>query len=223
MSDITLLVAEDEIQLGQLLQYALEKEGYRVLLACNGLEALNMIRREKPNIVLLDIMMPYRNGYQICEVLDKDVGIIMLTAKNQIEDRIKGLEVGADDYITKPFDIREVIARVHALGRRLKLEESNEIKWKECILDIGAKTLTKDEEKIKLTSKEFELLVYMIKNPNKIVSREHLLEKIWGYEYCGETRTIDIHIQKLRKKLKGVVDISIETFYGQGYLMRKNQ
>jgi two-component system alkaline phosphatase synthesis response regulator PhoP len=225
-----ILVVDDETYIVELVKFNLEKEGFRVIVAYDGLNALDMVRTEKPDLILLDIMLPNMDGLQVCRTLKQDPGyntipIIMLTAKGEEFDTVLGLEMGADDYVKKPFSPREMVARVKARLRALKILEAEKAIGKriyvvkELIVIPDKYEAFIGEEKLELTPKEFELLSLMASNPGKVFTREALLEKVWGYEYSGDTRTVDVHIRHLRQKLKD--DISypeyIETVRGVGY------
>lgn len=224
------MVVDDEAYIVELVKFNLEKEGYQVSVATNGLEALDMVQVERPDLILLDIMLPNVDGLEVCRTLkqNKDtswIPIIMLTAKGEEIDTVLGLEMGADDYIKKPFSPRELIARVKARLRALKILEAEKA--------VGEKAfITKDlivvpekyeaflgEEKLELTPKEFELLSLMVSHQGKVFTREALLEKVWGYEYSGDTRTVDVHIRHLRQKLRDDSNDPdyIETVRGVGY------
>ncbi|MBU3135448.1 response regulator transcription factor [Clostridium gasigenes] len=218
-----ILVVDDERSIADVISYALRREGYIVDTAYDGEEALAKIDSFSPAVIILDVMMPKMNGFEVCKKIDnsKNLGIIMLTAKDDIVDKILGLELGADDYITKPFDIREILARVKSLLRRFintpnKPEEKDiQIKDLKVILE-QRKVLIKNEE-IELTPKEFDLLVILLTHPNRVFTRENLLDLIWGIEYIGGTRTVDIHVQRLRKKLGQTYQNLIHTVYRIGY------
>lgn len=225
-----ILVVDDETYIVELVKFNLEKEGYRVLVAYDGIAALNIARIQKPDLIILDIMLPNLDGLEVCRNIKHDpelkaIPIVMLTAKGEEVDTIIGLEMGADDYIKKPFSPRELVARVKARLRALKILEA------EKALGIKAyvfKDLTVvpekyqaflGEEKLELTPKEFDLLRLMASNQGKVYTREALLEKVWGYEYSGDTRTVDVHIRHLRQKLKDDSNYPnyIETVRGVGY------
>lgn len=223
-----ILVVDDEFHIIELVRFNLESNGYDVIEAMTGKEALNKIKVEHPDLILLDLMLPEVDGIEICrkvrgDIETEDIPIIMLTAKGEETDKIVGLEMGADDYITKPFSVRELIARVKAVLRRNR--EKVEEKSTEPIV-IGDITIYGDryevfkgEQKIELTLKEFELLNLLAKNRGKVLSRNFLLDEIWGYDYFGETRTVDVHIRHIRKKLESSdkqVKL-IETIRGIGY------
>jgi DNA-binding response OmpR family regulator len=219
-----ILIVDDEKSITDSVSYAFRREGYLVESASNGIEALDKIRSFKPKIIIMDIMMPKLNGYEVLKRIDKtsDIGVIFLTAKSDIVDKVVGLELGADDYIVKPFDIREIVARVNSLSRRLI--KSNEVESKANIIEIESLKIMEEYRKvtiegnvIELTQKEYELLVLLLKNPEKVYSRDELLDRIWGLEYIGGTRTVDIHIQRVRKKLGDRFQSLIQTVHGIGY------
>lgn len=224
------LVVDDETYIVELVKFNLEKEGFRVIVAYDGLNALEMVKSEAPDLIILDIMLPNIDGLQVCRTLKQDpnsntIPIIMLTAKGEEFDTVLGLEMGADDYIKKPFSPREMVARVKARLRALKILEAEKAIGKKIYV---AKDLIvipdkyeafMGEEKLELTPKEFELLTLMTSNPGKVFTREALLEKVWGYEFSGDTRTVDVHIRHLRQKLKDDSSFPeyIETVRGVGY------
>ena len=226
-----ILVVDDEDHIVELISYNLINSGYTVLTANNGLDAVSIIKNERPNLVLLDLMLPGLDGFDVCKAIrseaeTKDISIIMLTAKGEELDKILGLELGADDYITKPFSIRELLARIKAILRRTKYSSANEeiFKTNEIYINFERREVSILDNKIDLTLKEFELLEILVKNRGKILTRETLLDKIWGYEYVGETRTVDVHIRYLRKKIE-VDDKNpkfIETIRGVGYRFNPN-
>ncbi|WP_097027740.1 response regulator transcription factor [Clostridium peptidivorans] len=218
-----ILVVDDERSIADAIAYAFKREGYSVETAYDGEEALNKIEIFKPHVVILDVMMPKMNGYEVCKKLDdrEDLGIVMLTAKNDIVDKVLGLELGADDYIVKPFDIREILARVKSLLRRLNKNvndsEADEIKIKDLKIILKQRKVLIKEEELELTPKEFDVLVLLLSNLNRVYTREDLLDLIWGMDYFGGTRTVDIHIQRLRKKLQDPYQDIIQTVYRVGY------
>lgn len=226
MNKEKILVVDDEEHIAELISYNLENVGYEVITVNNGLEALKACKVHKPNLVLLDLMLPGIDGYDVCKGIrqDKDIkdtSIIMLTAKSEELDKILGLELGADDYITKPFSIRELTARVKAVLRRTSNNqvEQNILKFGDLSINLELREVKILKQKIDLTLKEFELLDILIKNKGKILTREQLLDKIWGYEYIGETRTVDVHVRYLRKKIEqdDKNPTYIETIRGVGY------
>ncbi len=225
-----ILVVDDETYIVELVKFNLEKEGYRVIVAFDGIHALEMVREENPHLILLDIMLPSMDGLEVCRTLKQDpnyntIPIIMLTAKGDEFDTVLGLEMGADDYIKKPFSPREMVARVKARLRALKILEAEKAVGKR-IFVVKDLIVIPDkyeaflgEEKLELTPKEFELLTLMASNQGKVFAREALLEKVWGYEYSGDTRTVDVHIRHLRQKLRddSSFPLYIETVRGVGY------
>ena len=218
-----ILVVDDEKGIVDVLSYALKREGFIIEKAFDGQDALNKVKTFNPNIIILDLMLPEINGYDVCKKIEnQNIGIIMLTAKNDIVDKILGLELGADDYLTKPFDIREVIARVKSLSRRFKKtteekQDNNLICIKDLCINKNQKSVSINDVKIYLTAMEFDLLSLLLSNLNIVYSREQLLDIVWGMDYIGVTRTVDTHIQRLRKKLGDVYQNSIQTVHGMGY------
>lgn len=225
----SILVIEDDESIRDILSYSFKKEGYTVKEASNGEEGLKLVSEESIDLIILDLMLPDISGFDICRKisLEYKIPIIMLTAKNDIVDKILGLELGADDYITKPFDIREVIARVKASLRRIEqLKQMNDqeksiIKLKNNITIFKERhEVFKNNEMIKLKPKEYDLLLILAQNRKKVFSRDELLERIWGFDFQGDSRTVDVHVQRLRKKLDEFKDTSIiETVFGVGYKM----
>lgn len=221
-----ILIIDDEEHIVELIRYNLEASGYMTLEAYNGLDGLKLAKEEVPDLVLLDLMLPGMDGLEVCKRLRaddklKNIPIIMLTAKSEEIDKILGLELGADDYITKPFSVRELNARVKALLRRIntKIDESDTYSFNDVEIDYLKHEVKKNGEKVDLTLKEFELLDILVKNNGKVLTRDLLLDKIWGYEYVGETRTVDVHIRHLRQKLEedDRNPRYIETVRGIGY------
>lgn len=228
MANEKILVVDDEEHILELIQFNLISAGFQVSTAINGEEALKLCSQEQPDLVLLDIMLPGIDGLEVCRRLKsqsdtKFIPIIMITAKGEEIDKIVGLELGADDYITKPFSVRELIARVKALLRRTRISMPEDVEDK--IIKIGGLVINsstyevyKDQKKIELTLKEFELLKLLVLNKGKVLTRDFLLDKVWGYEYYGETRTVDVHIRHLRQKLEEADCAKyIETVRGVGY------
>ena len=226
-----ILVVDDEDHIVELISYNLINSGYNVIIANNGLDAVRLAKEENPSLILLDLMIPGLDGFDVCkairnDVTTKEISIIMLTAKGEELDKILGLELGADDYITKPFSIRELLARIKAILRRTKSSNGSEeiFKSNDIYINFDRREVSILDNKIELTLKEFELLEILVKNRGKILTRETLLDKIWGYEYVGETRTVDVHIRYLRKKIE-VDDKNpkfIETIRGVGYRFNPN-
>ncbi len=205
-----ILVVEDDRNLSDTLKYNLHKEGYNVVTAVDGAEALDSARREKPDLIILDLMLPKISGFEVCRILRKEmiVPILMLTAKADETDKIVGLEIGADDYMTKPFSLRELLARVRAMLRRAKMVEMPPrpeealLKIGDIEVDVARHRATKGTATLELTPKEFDLLVFLARNRSFVFSRDHLLEKVWGYDFAGDTRTVDVHIRWLRQKIE---------------------
>ena len=221
------LIIDDEIHIVELLKFNLEVSGYEVDYAYEGLDGFSKIMKNNPDIILLDWMLPGISGIEMLKKIRKDdklnqKPVIMLTAKNMENNKIEGLEVGADDYITKPFSVKEVLARITSVLRRYNITQPSSEKiltTGNLKLDLVKHEVLKENEKIDLTFKEFELLKILLENKGKVISRNTLLDKIWGYEYFGETRTVDVHIRYLRKKIEEDVsqDKYIQTIRGVGY------
>ena len=205
-----ILVVEDDANLLNTLKYNLQKEGYDVITSADGAEAVETARKVKPDLIILDIMLPKMNGFEVCRILRKEmiVPILMLTAKAEETDKIVGLELGADDYVTKPFSIRELLARVRAMLRRVKMiepasiDEKALLKINELEIDTARHRASLRETVLDLTPKEFDLLVFLARNKGFVFNRDQLLEKVWGYDYAGDTRTVDVHIRWLRQKIE---------------------
>lgn len=215
-----ILVIEDEKPIAEILTYGFEKEGFAVSCAHTGVDGLRTAREQCPNLVLLDWMLPDLSGVDVCRLLTEEcnIPIIMLTARGNVEDKLYGLESGADDYITKPFDLREVVARAKTILRRFeKVQEKKTAPLRSGGLEIREeeRAVFQNGEALELTPKEYELLVYFLKHPRQVFTRMILLEQIWGYDYMGDTRTVDIHVQRLRKKT-GLGE-KLLTVFGVGY------
>lgn len=222
-----ILVVEDEISINDILTFALRKEGYEVRGVYKGEDAIEMVESFKPDLVLLDIMLPDKDGFQVCKEICDKVFVIILTARNDIIDKILGIEIGADDYLTKPFEIREVTARIKSIFRRIKKNNSiisniaQEIVDKGLFINLNDRRVYKDGIEINLKKKEFDLLSFLYRNKNIVFSREELLDKVWGDEYYGDLRTVDVHIRRVRAKLGEEKNSTvIETVFGVGYVMR---
>lgn len=228
--DKRVLVVDDEKPIADILQFNLEKEGYEVVCAYDGEEALEKVEEQKFDLVLLDIMLPNKDGMEVCREIRKkyEMPIIMLTAKDSEIDKVLGLELGADDYVTKPFSARELTARVKANMRRHQQEaekstdEMNEIKVGELTIHPDAYLVTKRGESIELTHREFELLHYLGKHIGQVMTREHLLQTVWGYDYFGDVRTVDVTVRRLREKVEDNPSRPawIVTRRGVGYYLR---
>lgn len=232
-----ILVVEDEFSINDTLKFALSKENFEVRGAYNGESALNLFEEFEPHLVLLDIMLPDISGFELCKTMNQKSYVVMLTARDDVIDKILGMEIGADDYITKPFEIREVIARVNAIFRRANkniFNNENEIlesvvlgnNTTDCtvddiIINFDTRTVIRDEKEIFLKRKEFDLLSYLYKNKGIVFTRQQLLNEVWGYDYYGDTRTVDVHIRRLRVNLGDDKESSvIETVFGVGYVIR---
>ena len=220
----TILVVEDDKNIADLLQLYLEKEGYAVTLASDGGQGLTKFRAICPDLVLLDIMMPVMDGYELCRLIrsESQTPVIMLTAKADTDDKITGLRSGADDYITKPFEMREVLARVEAVMRRScggeKITNSRRLTFDKLIIDMDAFELVVNGQKVEAPPKEMELLYYLAASPNRVFTRNQLLDEVWGFDYFGDSRTVDVHIKRLREKLEDVSPAwNLKTVWGVGY------
>jgi len=224
MSQTKILVVDDDRNICELLRLYLEKEGFTPILAYDGEMAVEKFEEHKPALVLLDIMMPKLDGWQVCREIRKtsNVPIIMLTAKGETFDKVLGLELGADDYVVKPFETKEVVARIKAVLRR-SVQQSAEPAVKEVSYDKLVVNMTKyelkvDGKQVDTPPKELELLYHLASNPNRVYTRDQLLDEVWGFEYYGDSRTVDVHIKRLREKLEGVSpEWSLKTVWGVGY------
>ena len=221
---ISVLIVEDDKHIAELLQLYLQKEGYTVTVAYDGGQGLEAFRTVQPDMVLLDVMMPVMDGWAVCKAIraESQTPVIMLTAKSQTEDKITGLRSGADDYITKPFEMREVLARIEAVLRRsdrLSKETSQRrLQFDKLTIDMDAFELTIDGKKVEAPPKEMELLFYLASTPNRVYTRNQLLDEVWGFDYFGDSRTVDVHVKRLREKLEGVSNRwSLKTVWGVGY------
>ena len=224
MPNEKILVVDDDTNICELLRLYLEKEGYVVKIVNDGVSAINAFKQENPDLTLLDIMIPKLDGWQVCREIRKfsDKPIIMLTAKGETFDKVLGLELGADDYVTKPFDTKEVVARIKAVLRRTA-PASDTSDVKEVNYDKLSINLTNYEMKVNGVSvdtppKELELIYHLASNPNRVFTRDQLLDEVWGFDYYGDSRTVDVHIKRLREKLKGVSDKwELKTVWSVGY------
>lgn len=218
-----ILVVDDERNIVELIRLYMEKEGFETICAYAGDEALSKFREEKPDLIVLDLMLPGIDGWQVCREIRKTsaVPIIMLTAKSETFDKVLGLELGADDYITKPFEAKELLARVKAVLRRTGAKEegsSKEVSFKNLSVNIENYELKIKGEQVDAPPKEIELLYFLASNPNRVYTREQLLEEVWGFDYFGDSRTVDVHIKRLREKLEGAEDgWQLKTVWGVGY------
>ena len=218
-----ILVVDDERNIVELVRLYMEKEGFETVCAYTGEEALLKFRTENPDLIVLDLMLPETDGWQVCREIRKTSGvpIIMLTAKSETFDKVLGLELGADDYMTKPFEAKELIARVKAVLRRSQSADSqahNEVAFKNISVNIENYELFIFGKQVDAPPKEIELLYFLASNPNRVYTREQLLEEVWGFDYFGDSRTVDVHIKRLREKLEGAEDgWQLKTVWGVGY------
>ena len=216
-----ILIVEDEANIRELLRLYLEREGYTVLEAENGVEGIKKWKSDKPDMLLLDVMMPVMDGWEVCREIraESDVPIIMLTAKGETADRVSGLEMGADDYIVKPLEMPEVIARVRAVFRRIAPDDAPEkLSYDNLVIDKQAYDLVIKGKRVDAPPKEIELLYFLASSPNRVFTRAQLLDEVWGFDYFGDTRTVDVHVKRLREKLEGVSDKwELKTVWGVGY------
>ena len=216
-----ILIVEDEANIRELLRLYLEREGYTVLEAENGVEGIKKWKSDKPDMLLLDVMMPVMDGWAVCKEIraESDVPIIMLTAKGETADRVSGLEMGADDYIVKPLEMPEVIARVRAVFRRMAPDDAPEkLSFDNLVIDKQAYDLVIKGKRVDAPPKEIELLYFLASSPNRVFTRAQLLDDVWGFDYFGDTRTVDVHVKRLREKLEGVSDKwELKTVWGVGY------
>ena len=216
-----ILIVEDEANIRELLRLYLEREGYTVLEAENGVEGIKKWKSDKPDMLLLDVMMPVMDGWEVCKEIraESDVPIIMLTAKGETADRVSGLEMGADDYIVKPLEMPEVIARVRAVFRRIAPDDAPEkLSFDNLVIDKQAYDLVIKGKRVDAPPKEIELLYFLASSPNRVFTRAQLLDEVWGFDYFGDSRTVDVHVKRLREKLEGVSDKwELKTVWGVGY------
>lgn len=223
MNNGRILIVDDDTNICELLRLYIEKEGFSTAIAYDGEQALELFNREQPNLVLLDIMLPKLDGWQVCREIRKtsDCPIIMITAKGEVFDKILGLELGADDYVVKPFEAKEVVARVRAVLRRTGISEEDAVKevtWDKLSINLTNYELKVDGEVVDTPPKEMELLYHLASNPNKVYTRDQLLDQVWGFEYYGDSRTVDVHVKRIREKIDGVSDKwELRTVWGVGY------
>jgi DNA-binding response OmpR family regulator len=228
------MIVDDDENIAELIALYLNKECYETLIVYDGESAISQFSTFKPNLILLDLMLPGMDGYQVCQEIRKksNVPIIMLSAKGETFDKVLGLELGADDYMIKPFETKELVARVKAVLRRFHLPQlsltessiSKRAEFKDLIINLDNYTVTYLGKTIDMPPKEIELLFFLASAPNQVFTREQLLDNIWGYEYAGDTRTVDVHIKRIREKIKDHANWSIETVWGIGYkFVEKNE
>ena len=216
------LVVEDDNTIAELLRLFLQKDGFEVSHAADGGKAVEMAKEIQPDLVLLDIMLPVMDGWQVCRELRKTMKmpIIMLTAKGEVNDRIHGLEMGADDYVVKPFEMKELLARINAVLRRSEIPEDTHkrLTFDKLIIDLDSYELIVDGKKIDTPPKELELLYHLAATPNRVYTRNQLLDEVWGFDYFGDSRTVDVHVKRLREKVENVSDQwALKTVWGVGY------
>ena len=221
---VSVLIVEDDRNIAELLQMYLEKEGYKVLQAYDGGQGLELFRSKNPDLVLLDVMMPVMDGWAVCRAIRAEAAtpIIMLTAKGETEDKVDGLKAGADDYITKPFQMREVLARIEAVLRRADCapaaKNTRRLSFENMTIDMDSFELTINGKKVDTPPKEMELLFFLASTPNRVYTRNQLLDEVWGFDYFGDSRTVDVHVKRLREKLEGASEKwSLKTVWGVGY------
>ena len=227
MSKIALIV-EDDGNIAELLRLYLEKDGFDVIIASDGGNGVRLALSENPDVILLDIMLPVLDGWQVCRKVRESsrVPIIMLTAKGETYDKVNGLEMGADDYIVKPFEIKELLARIHAVMRRTEPEEKSgekKLTFEKLTINLDSYELIVDGKKVETPPKEMELLFHLATTPNRVYTRNQLLDEVWGFDYFGDSRTVDVHVKRLREKLEGVSEQwTLKTVWGVGYKFELN-
>lgn len=225
-----ILIVDDDENICELLNLYLKKDGFDTSIAYNGRQAVELAEKYNPDLILLDIMLPELDGWQVCREIRKksEVPIIMLTAKGETFDKILGLELGADDYVTKPFDTKEVVARIKAVLRRSneseKAERIEEVRYDKLVINLTNYELVVDGKPIDTPPKELELIYHLASNPNRVYTRDQLLDEVWGFDYYGDSRTVDVHVKRLREKLEDVSDKwSLKTVWGVGYKFEVRQ
>ncbi|MDO5780243.1 MAG: response regulator transcription factor [Clostridium sp.] len=215
------LIVDDDVHINELIDMYLKSGGYSTKKCFNGNDACNIVTSEDIGLVILDVMLPGKDGIEVLKYIRKssDVPVIMLTAKGEVFDKVLALELGADDYMVKPFDPKELLARVKAVTRRYTVDNQAKdvIKYSDLTIDIGGYEVTYKGSTVKLAPKELELLHFMASNPNKVFTREQLMYEVWGYDYPGDSRTVDVHIKRLREKVKGGENWELQTVWGVGY------
>ena len=223
MSTGKIMIVDDDLNICELLRLYIEKEGFSVVTVNDGETAVKTFEKEKPDLILLDTMLPKLDGWQVCREIRKtsQCPIIMLTAKGEVFDKVLGLELGADDYTVKPFEAKEVIARIRAVLRRSgKTEEPpvKEVRWDKLSINLTNYELKVDGVQVDTPPKEMELLYHLASNPNRVFTRDQLLDEVWGFDYYGDSRTVDVHVKRLREKIDGVSDKwELKTVWGVGY------
>lgn len=220
MIETKVLVVDDDSNIVDLIELYLQKEGYKVFKAYNGSEALKTFKEKQIDIIILDVMMPVMDGYEVLKEIRKSsqVPVLMLTAKGETFDRVLGLELGADDYIVKPFEPKELVARIRAVLRRYKPQtQKRALEFKDLIIDADSYIVTYRGNEVEMPPKEFELLYFLASNPNKVFTRDQLLYEVWGYDYPGDSRTVDVHVKRIREKLSEGNNWQLKTVWGVGY------
>ncbi len=222
MAGEKILVVDDDQNICELLRLYMEKEGYNVAIANDGVQALTTYRQFNPNIVILDIMLPKKDGWEVCREIRRsdDTPIIMLTARGETFDKVLGLELGADDYVVKPFESKEIMARIKAVLRRSasSADEIQQVEYDNLVINLTYYQLKVRGELVPTPPKELELLYQLASNPNRVFTRDQLLDEVWGFDYYGDSRTVDVHIKRIREKLDGVsTEWSLKTVWGVGY------
>ena len=224
MSQYTILIVDDDENICELLRLYLEKDGFSTVVANDGAQAVEFTEKYNPDLILLDIMLPKLDGWQVCREIrkTKETPIIMLTAKGETFDKILGLELGADDYVSKPFDTKEVIARIKAVLRRSsesdKSSQVQEVRFDKLVINLTNYELVVDGKRIDTPPKELELIYHLASNPNRVYTRDQLLDEVWGFDYYGDSRTVDVHVKRLREKLENVSENwCLKTVWGVGY------
>lgn len=218
-----ILIVDDDTNICELIRLCLEKEGFETIIANDGIKALELFKTKSPSLVILDIMMPGMDGWEVCREIRRvsNIPIIMLSAKGETFDKVLGLELGADDYVVKPFESKELIARVKAVLRRYNSkasEATKEVVYPNLIINLSSYELKLGGKTINVPPKELELLYFLCSNPNRVFTREQLLEEVWGFGYFGDSRTVDVHIKRLREKLEGYEsNWQLKTVWGVGY------
>ena len=220
----SILIVEDDNNIADLLRLYLEKEGYQATIAADGTQGIDLYRKLRPDLVLLDVMMPGVDGWGVLRAIrqNSQTPVIMLTAKGETTDKVSGLKQGADDYITKPFEMKEVLARIEAVLRRAAgdgdKEKPRRLVFDKLIIDLDSFELIVDGKRVETPPKEMELLYHLASTPNRVYTRNQLLDEVWGFDYFGDSRTVDVHVKRLREKLEGVSDQwSLKTVWGVGY------
>ena len=224
---LTVLIVEDDPNIADLLHLYMEREGYETIIAPDGRRGIELFREKHPDLVLLDVMLPVMDGWEVLRTIRQEdkTPVIMLTAKSETSDKVDALKMGADDYVTKPFEAREVLARMEAVLRRTAgtVATSRRLTYDKLIIDMDAFELIVDGKKVDTPPKEMELLFHLASSPNRVYTRNQLLDEVWGFDYFGDSRTVDVHIKRLREKLEGVSDQwDLKTVWGVGYKFEVN-